>query len=517
MDGTARYAFGPLRPVLESPFVRVTPSGRDLVAYVGRHLELIHWERRFLFKLARTRGDLALSVSRGNGKSALCAAIGAAVLDGPLRVPGSEVVLVASSFSQATIMFRDVLGYLGDALADKATWRKRDTTGIAELEYLPTRTRLKAVGSDPRRMHGLRPVLVLADEPAQWPPSTSERALAALQTGLGKFPGSRLIALGTRPDSDGHWFARMLQEPSATVYAARPDDPPFWRRTWKRANPSLDAFPHLEARIRREAEAARRDPVALAAFEALRLNLGCADTIEAHLLAPGTWKAAEGEAAAVGDYVLGIDPGATEAMSAAAGFWPETGRLSAVGCFGDDPDPKARGLRDGVGALYDRMHARGELVLSPGRLSDLVTLLDVAWERWGRPRAIVTDRWRAAELRKALEAAGWPVCDLVLRGMGYKDGGEDVRAFRTAMLRGRVTPERSLLLSSAMASARTVSDPAGNAKLAKGAQSGRHSRSRDDDDAAAILAVSLGWRKAMQGDGDGGGFGRRLSVDPPLR
>ena len=68
-----------------------------------------------------------------------------------------------------------------------------------------------------------------------------------------------------------------------------------------------------------------------------------------------------------------------------------------------------------------------------------------------------------------------------------------------------------------MASARTVSDPAGNAKLAKGAQSGRHSRSRDDDDDAAILAVSLGWRKAMQGDGDGGGFGRRLSVDPPLR
>ena len=135
--------------------------------------------------------------------------------------------------------------YLGSKLEDRKVWRKRDTSGIFEIEHLPTRVRLKAVGSDPRRMHGLRPLLVLADEPAQWPPSTSEAALAALRTGLGKFPGSRLIALGTRPDDDAHWFARMLTEKNATVYAARPGDPVGHRRTWKRANPSLDAFPTL--------------------------------------------------------------------------------------------------------------------------------------------------------------------------------------------------------------------------------------------------------------------------------
>lgn len=473
-------------------------TGRDLVAYVGGHLDLIPWERRFLHRLARTRGDLALSVSRGNGKSALCAAIGAAVLDGPLRVPGAEVILVASSFAQAGIMGRDVTVYLGDKLEDRQVWRKRDTTGIFEIEHLPTRTRLKAIGSDPRRMHGLRPLLVLADEPAQWPPSTSEAALAALRTGLGKFPGSRLVALGTRPDDEGHWFARMLAGDNGVVYAARPDDPPFHRRTWKRANPSLCAFPWLEDRIREEAAEARRDPVALAAFEALRLNKGTADTVEAHLVQPGHWKAAEGDADAVGDYVLGIDLGTTEAMSAAAAFWPETGRLSAVACFGDDPDPKARGLRDGVGGLYAKMEARGELVLSPGRVSDVRQLVDEVWERWGRPSAIVTDRWRDAELRKVLKVAGWPRVPLILRGMGYKDGGEDVRGFRSAFGRGLVKPERSLLLSSAMAGARTISDAAGNSKLAKRGDGGRRARSRDDAAAAAILAVALGWRKALQ-------------------
>ena len=215
-------------------------------------------------------------------------------------------------------------------------------------------------------MHGLAPVLVLADEPAQWGGSTSEASLAALRTGLGKIPDSRLIALGTRPDDEGHWFARMLAGERSLTFAARPDDPPFQRRTWKRANPSLDLMPDLEARLREEAKVASRDPVALASFEALRLNMGTSDTVEAHLLQSGTWKAAEGEAAAVGDYVLGLDLGSTEAMSAAAGFWVDTGRLDGVACFGSDPGPKERGLRDGCGSLYVKMEARGELVLSPG-------------------------------------------------------------------------------------------------------------------------------------------------------
>ena len=221
--------------------------------------------------------------------------------------------------------------------------------------------------------------------------------------------------------------------------------------------------------------------------------------MESHLLQPGTWKEAEGKAAAVGGWVLGIDLGTTEAMSAASGFWPETGRLDAVACFGDDPDVKARGLRDGVGSLYAKMESRGELVLSAGRVSDLRTLIDEVWERWGKPSAIVCDRWREAELRKALARAGWPRVPLVIRGMGFKDGAEDVRDFHAGVpaRTGHPRPQ-SPPLASAMASCRTVSDPAGNRKVAKGAQGGRHSRSRDDAAAAAILAVALGWRKALQ-------------------
>ena len=54
---------------------------------------------------------------------------------------------------------------------------------------------------------------------------------------------------------------------------------------------------------------------------------------------------------------------------------------------------------------------------------------------------------------------------------------------------------RSLLLRAALAEARTVADPAGNEKLAKGVEGRRRRRARDDAAAAAILAVAEGVRR----------------------
>ena len=464
-------------------------------AGAGEPFEVLHWQRRFLRVAFSGAGDAALSVARANGKSTFVAGLGCAAIDGPLRQPRAEVLVVASSFLQARVVFDHSVEFLGKKLEKREVWRVWDTSQVARILHRPSGASLQVIAADPRRMHGRAPVLVLADEPAQWEPSKSERALAALRTGLGKVPGSRLIALGTRPDSPDHWFQKMLKGDRAVVYAARPDDPPFHRRTWRRANPSLDIMPALEERLRVEAEEARRDPVALASFRALRLNQGVSDTVESVLVEAGLWSLHTGDAAAVGPYVLGVDLGTTEAMSAAAGYWPETGRLDALAVYGDDPDLKSRGLRDGVGRLYTDCARRGELLTSPGRVSDLRTLLDTVYERWGAPAAIVCDRWREGELRDALSDLRFPRAALVIRGMGYKDGGEDVRSFRKAVMSGEVTPRENLLLASAMSEARTVSDPAGNAKLAKKSEGGRRKAARDDAAAAAVLAVALAWRR----------------------
>ena len=106
-------------------------------------------------------------------------------------------------------------------------------------------------------------MLVLADEPVQCPASTSDRMRAALETALGKVPGARFVALRTRPSDAGRWFSQMLRDPGAYTqcHAAGPHDPPFARRTWLKANPSLDGLPDLEAAISSEAHRARPRPV----------------------------------------------------------------------------------------------------------------------------------------------------------------------------------------------------------------------------------------------------------------
>ena len=306
--------------------------------------------------------------------------------------------------------------------------------------------------------------------------------------------------IGTRPALDEHPFQRALDGHGVgfrMCYAAPKDAAPFRLATWRRANPSLPHMPDLEAVIRQEAADARRDPGALASFRALRLNQGVADTVSSVLVDADAWRASMGLPAPgvrATEYCLGLDLGQNAAMSAASAYF-RTGELEACAVFPELPGLAERGLADGVGGLYLDMARRGELIQAGRRVSDVGALLREALRRWGRPVAIVCDRWRVAELKQHLEAVRFPLADLVERGQGFKDGGQDVRDLRAAVLSNQVRPASNLLLTAAMVEARAVGDPAGNWKLAKHAQGGRRVLARDDAAAAAVLAVAVGRRR----------------------
>ena len=489
----------------------------DLIGYVGgltlaggdhdgEPFEVLPWERRFVRGAFKVRGDAALSVARGNGKSGLVGALACAVVDpdGPLNATRAEVVCVAASFAQAQIIFEDVKLYLGVESSNR-TWRVNDTANNARIEHRATGARIRCLGANPATMHGIRPKLVLADEPAQWEQAKADRALAALRTSLGKVPGSRLIALGTQPDGEGHWFSRLLRTADySQAHVADPDAPPFRVATIRRANPSYDHLPSLRERIRLEAAEARQDATLLPSFKALRLNLGTPDTERAELIEAATWAGVETQVAIPeGRYALGVDLGSGAAMCAASGYWPDTGRLSALAVFPSVPSLAERGVRDGVGNLYQRMAKAGELLVVPGTWVPVDVLLTEVKARWGFPSAIAADRWREAELRQGLSDAGFPLAGLTLRGQGFRDGAEDVREFRRAVLGGEVAPAKSLLLRSGLSGATVVSDTSGNEKLAKGSQNGRRARHRDDSVASAILAVAEGRRRGSKPERSG--------------
>ena len=230
----------------------------------GGPFPVLNWERRFI-RGAFAPGVLesALSVARGNGKTTFTSGLACAALEGPIAVSRGEVVLAASSFEQARIGFTHCLAFLrekyGEDLEDRSIWRIQDSANKAQITNRRNGVILKCVGSDPRRLHGMAPALVLADEPAQWEPSTAEAAMAALRTAAGKVVDSRLIALGTRPSDAEHFFAKMLDGGAdyCQVHAASRDDPKFQRRTWLKANPSLRWMPDLERAIRREGTKAK--------------------------------------------------------------------------------------------------------------------------------------------------------------------------------------------------------------------------------------------------------------------
>ena len=469
--------------------------------YAGEPLTILPWQADFIAKvLAPEIAEGCLTIARGNGKTTISAALAAAAVAGPLMRPRSQTVVVASSFDQARILFEHTRHFLAPVLeAHPHSWRVVDNFATALIENRLTGAKLRCIGSDAKRAHGIAPSLVLADEPAKWQQG-GEAMLTALETSLGKQADSKLISLGTRPESKLHWFRHRVETPAdGRVVAAYSGDVENWRdeAQWLKANPSLPHMPDLERQLRKEAKEAESNPATLAAFRALRLNGGTRET-DAHdeLVTAEQW--ADCLAAPVpppeGTPVWALDLGGTGAMSALAAAWPN-GRLDVLAMFGNRPSLLERGAIDGVGRLYAQCADTGELMVSQGRIPDVAQLFEAGYDRWGgMPAALVADRWRVGELQQALEAAPrhWQRVPLITRGQGYRDGAADVRDFRKAVQQATVRPVRpGLLLTAALSEAVVVTDSAGNSKLAKKTEGGRRSRARDDAAAAAILAVAF--------------------------
>ena len=473
-----------------------------LANYVGRVVhafKVMPWERNFLNRFEASDCDVALSIPRGGGKTRIAASIAAAVLDPRSAMHGGEVVAVASSQAQARLIHEDVIDLLSpvlerDGVGKYGAWRVQDSVKDCEITHRLSKARLRCLGSDPAAFHGLRPRLVIADEMAQWSETKIDRALAALRTGLGKVPHSRMLSIGTRPSTEDHPFSRILSDPEvlSIIYAAGPDDDPLAWATVLKANPSLAAMPALRKELRKEMRLASMDPAMLQSFKALRLNQGVEDAETTNvLIAADVWRSIEGDAPAGGKPTWGIDTSEGVAMCAVSSFWPDTGRLDAVAVFPEQPSLKERGLHDGVGRLYTDCADRRELLTLGRRAPDIGALCLEALRRFGRPVRVVADRERLTTLQDALHSAV-PGVPLLARGMGFLGGSEHVRVFRRGCLEGRVKPVVSLLLRSACASARVIYDPAGNAKLSKRSEGGRRARSRDDAIAACILSVWAG-------------------------
>ena len=260
----------------------------------GETFKVLDWQEDFIRgALAEGVRTAALSLGRNNGKSVLVAALACAHLVGPAATKRGQIFCVASTLQQAKIVFEHVLAFLADDIAEHPeAWKVNNSHHMARIRHLPSGSELRTIPSDPQRMHGLAPSLILADEPAQWGANKSERAVAALVTGMGKQPDARMIAIGTRPADNLHWFQKWLDREAdfRLMYAAPECLKPFGKAALRRANPSWEHLPSLRANALGEMRKAKRDPASLPSYRALILNQGVEEILRNSLLDPTVWR-----------------------------------------------------------------------------------------------------------------------------------------------------------------------------------------------------------------------------------
>lgn len=469
----------------------------------GKSLRLAPFQKQFIRgALADDVSIAALSVGRGNAKTALSAGLGLAALLGKIdRQPRREIVIGAKTRDQGSIAWRYVEG-LSQSLSVAA--RKQLTfTRSPRLEVRYEGDggghTLRVLASDAKNALGLSPILAILDERGHWDRDQGDALEAAIFSALGKRAGRALVISTSAPD-DAHSFSKLLDEPQDGVYVQEhrapdgcaPDD----LEALRIANPGAEygigsSIEWLQAEARR---AIARGGSTLTSFRLYNLNQRVSGEARDVLLTTDEWLKCETESLPprAGSVVVGIDLGGSASMTAAAFYWPDTGRLEAHGWFPSVPGLLDRGQSDGVGGRYTEMSSRGELsVLGAATVPVAPWLSEVMRRVEGEPiAALVADRYKQSEIGEALVAANIRA-PIIWRGFGFKDGNEDCDRFRRACFDGKVKASPSLLLRSAFADAVCLRDPANNMKLAKARSLGRI-----DAASASVLAVAEGARIA---------------------
>ena len=452
-------------------------------------LKLRPFQERFL--AAAFRADVhtaALSLPRGNGKSALAAHIVARVLDPDdvLFRAGTESVVAAASLEQGRIVYR----FAREVLEPRGGYRWLDSGTRIAIVHRATNTRLRVIGSNAKGAMGLVGCpWVVADEPGAWEVNGGTLMFDAIQTAQGK-PGSPLKAvyIGTLAPSLGGWWHDLVAGGSrgSRYVQALQGDRARWRdwREIRRVNPLTAISPDFCAKLREERDEARRDSRLKARFLSYRLNVPTADEATM-LLTVDDWKTvlARPLGARDGRPIVGIDLGGGRAWHSAVAVW-RTGRIEAIAVAPGIPSIEAQERRDRVPrGTYARLVADGSLRVADGvRVQPPGQLVGAVTDEWGAPARIVCDYFRLGELRDVVNGVR-----IVPRRARWSEASEDIRGARKLALDGPLScaPSSRALVTASLAAAVVRNDDQGSVRLVK---KGTNSEGRDDVAAALVLA-----------------------------
>lgn len=457
---------------------------------VRQPFRIPQWQRDFI-EGATAEGirEAGLSVARKNGKSGLIAAYVLAHLCGPLNTPNWRC-LVTSLRGNLAAELRMQIQEIAEAsgLADHITIFRSPTPGKIEGQ---NGARVDLLAADKSSGHAAGADLVIIDEGGLL--EEAQRPLWSAMYSCMSGRDGRMMTISIQ--GAGPMFKELkdrADEPTVyfQLHAADADAALDARDQWMLANPGMATGIKSESYMADAAAKAKAVPSDQAHFRAHDLNLPGSPDREM-LCTPADWSRLvvnilpERE----GPVVIGLDLGGSSSMTAAALYWPVTGRLECYGAFPDQPSLAERGAGDGCGGLYVEMARRGELQTYPGRTTPVDEFLaSLAARIAGSEVAVLAaDRFRQAEVLQVMDnTASWPIA---WRGQGWLDGSEDVRCAQKEIYETRPRTLENLMLENAISESAVLRDPVGNPKLDRASR-----RGRIDAIQATVLALAAGRR-----------------------
>ena len=438
---------------------------------------------------------VAISGPRGLGKTFLAARILTRCMTpgDVLHEPGKTYILGAASIEQARLTY----GFIRAALEPSGEYRFIDGTTRLGATHLPTNTKLRAISSNAKTSFGLVGVpLICIDEPGALEIVGGQMLADSLFTAQGKLGSKlKLILVGTLAPSavsQGHWWLDLIK--AGTVGSTHVQyfhgDLDTWDQwaTIRKANPlvTMREAGDFRRKLLEERDAARADSRLKARFLSYRLNIPSRDESEM-VLSPEDWAAivARDVPERDGRPVVGVDLANGRAWASAVA-WYGNGRTEALAVAPGIPSVEEQEKRDRVpSGQYQSLIDGGQLTIADGlRVQPPALLWEMIRTTWGKPRVIVCDRFRLAELQDAV-GRGARVEDRVTR---WSDASFDIRACRKYAKDGPLSIDQQsrALLAVSLSKAMVQNDDQGNCRIVK---SGSHNQGRDDVAASLVLAA----------------------------